>query len=58
MQSKIYLISSAGSGIGPAIAQKLAATQYRILLERKESGLKEKRCDNEQLMLLLSPINC
>jgi len=55
MQSKIYLISGAGSGIGRAIAQKLAATQYNcILLERKESGLKETRCDNEQLILLLS----
>lgn len=41
MITKTYIISGAGSGIGRAITQKLAANNNCILLGRNESSLKE-----------------
>jgi len=42
MQSKTYIISGVGSGIGRAITQKLASENHNcILLGRNESSLKE-----------------
>ncbi|RYE06762.1 MAG: SDR family NAD(P)-dependent oxidoreductase, partial [Sphingobacteriaceae bacterium] len=42
MTTKTYIISGAGSGIGRAIAQKLADANHTcILLGRNESSLKE-----------------
>ena len=41
MQSKTYLISGAGSGIGRSITQKLATNHNCILLGRNEISLKE-----------------
>ena len=42
MQSKTYLITGAGSGIGRAFAQKLALANHTcILVGRTENSLKE-----------------